>query len=71
MHSHWITTHLLKLYRRISSLELRYSAKCVYVKEREGEGYRETDRERQERDIKNSKMLREGYKITNDDCFLK
>ena len=35
MYSYWIATHLLKLYRRISSLELRYSAKCVYVKERE------------------------------------
>ena len=41
---------MLKLYRRISSLELRYSAKCVYVKEREREGYRETERKRQERD---------------------
>ena len=50
MYSYWIATHLLKLYRRISSLELRYSAKCVYVKEREREGYRETERKRQERD---------------------
>ena len=41
---------MLKLCRKISPLELRYSAKCVYVCEREKERNRETERRKDKKE---------------------
>ena len=65
LYSYWITTHLLKLYRKISSIELRYSAKCVCGREREGGIQRDRERERQERD-RDKKTVNAERRVQNN-----